>query len=476
MKLNAKNIFLRMTLIAISLFVLFPSSISAISITSPSDGQVNSSSQTLKGIAAPNSSVLITENDIIIASTVADGTGKWVVSISGLTDGQHSIKAVEIGGSYGYFSTLGEGSLIQRVLSGQTNLNPGGSGYPLLTTKGYLVPAALRPQGDAAYFHTGQTTDPPALLQFSSPSDLAAVNSFPSDSGVSTGTFNAEGTKVYFPINNPVSVSVVDYATNTVEDTIALPTGYAAAASRAHNGKIYVTVDDTLQVIDPSTNTIIKSIHTDCPTSAAGGGYVVFPRNRNYYYATCAKDGLIKKMSASDDSLIKTIDISGNHQNISSLFENFAGTKLYVSGIYGTSDANKVTVVDIDTGTVAKTITLSAAAMSAIPTADGQYLYVSTPGGFDTSNVDIISTQTDDIVDNIDTSGDGIPGVFVFGAGEEATASLTFSVITDSAINGKNQDLADTGQSQRMYAVLAGGLILVAAVLVLKRIKNSARL
>ena len=92
-------------------------------------------------------------------------------------------------------------------------------------------------------------------------------------------------------------------------------------------------------------------------------------------------------------------------QQISIVDEGLDPAKLYVSGIYSTVTGNKIMVVDSNSGSLISTITLTDQAIAPSVTPDGQYLYAATQGNpFGNYNIDVVSTVSDSIVGQIDTS------------------------------------------------------------------------
>lgn len=423
----------------------------ALSVTSPSNGAaLDSGSVTLQGTATANSTVTIYDGQSLLTATVADGSGDWSATLTGLGAGSHTINAKEIGQTYGYFPAISGTTTMNRILSGSTTLNPGGSPWPITTSVSYLIPIGIRPQGDTLYVGTGASA-PPALFDPSSPADPTPITSYPATSP-GTGAFTLDGAKLYTPNDLLDTLTVTDYATNTAVSSVAMPSGaYLSTATTAPSGNIYVPLDSGVAIVDPDTDTITKTVSTGCPTTTAGLGYVSFQQGRSYYYVPCQKDGLVERRSSTDDSLIETIDVTAAFDNVSIVFENPINNKLYVVGTYGAASQDKVAVFNSD-HSLDTIITLSAATFSAVPTPDFQYMYAPTQGSFDTTNIDVIDVQTNTVIANIDTSSVGVPGVIAFTPPSVTTTSLMVTVPSPVS-------LASTGNN--FYVVLGAASAIV---------------
>lgn len=276
--------------------------------------------------------------------------------------------------------------------------------------------------------------------------------------GGSSGAFNKLGTKLYIPNDGLNTISVIDHATSAVVGSIPVPAGYMPSLSVGGNGNIYVPIDSTVYIIDPNTDTIIKSVPINCPDPTSLG-FISFPRGRDYYYVPCAQDGLIHKIRIADDSLIATLDVSSLSPKISIVDEGLDPAKLYVSGIFGTATGDKIVVVNSSNGSLLSTISLTNHSIATSITPDGQYIYAPTQGTlFDTTNIDVVSTASDSLVGQIDTSSLGIAGVLAWLPGEEVETEVGFTVTIPT--------LAETGE-ERISLMTFSALMLAAAGVVL---------
>lgn len=296
--------------------------------------------------------------------------------------------------------------------------------------------------------------------------DSIAVNSYQAGSVTTNGgVWSKDGTKYYSVNQTGDTISIVDVATNTQEDTFAISEPLSVAVGP--EGKLYVahtgTVGNTnrVSVLSADTGAVLKTIDIPCVTDSSVGN-ITFDYGDKYYYVSCALDGVIKKVETATDTVIDSIDVSGQLPKISSSFTNLDNTKLYLMGVFGQTGDDKMLVVDTTSGAIIQNIALSASAMPANLSPDGQYIYVNTPEefgpGFQT-NFDVISTASDQIVDTVDTSAVGIPGMVTYTSALTASDSVQFSTSTSQAGSDSPAQLSNTGSSQIVGLLALIGLI-----------------
>jgi len=449
---------------ALSIVLILSPQVSAISITAPSNGQIPADDSTVvSGSANAGRTVIVSENGSTLGGAIADGSGNWSTTVSGLSAGTHTLTATEISTSYGYFSTTGASNYFNRVLSGDTTLNPGGGGYPALLSSEKLNIVGVQPTGNKWYIKSiSDSSDIAGLVDISAPAEPVSVTGYDAIPGTGNGASTLDGTKLYLPDDELDQVTVVDYATNTAINTIPLTVGqYQSTASTSSNGLVYVVDGENLAVINPATDTIVKTIPTGC---TGGPGLVSFPRGQDYYYLPCAQQGSVQKRGVSDDTVLNTYDVTAFTPSVGSVYQIPDGSKAYINGVYGTSSQNKIFGFNTQTGELISTITLTAASFAGTMSPDGQYIYAPTQGSFDTQNIDVISTATDTIIDQIDTSALGIPGPMQFAAAEELSTELSVTVASA-------QQLASTGSPVSVYALISVSAIFAAGIILQKKLR-----
>ncbi len=435
-----------------------------VAITSPTAGQnLASGPITVTGTATANRTVQIFQGAKVLAATIADGAGNWSVNVTGLTNGAQNLTAKVIeNGPYGYFGALSGSNSINRFALSSNAVAPG-SGYPVAATGNVVFAGGLYGSPIKIFTDVGGTGTAPMKFDMTSPADPVATSGYPAASTPYAGDFNATGTKFYTAIEETGEISVIDVATNTQTGTIAFG-GTAQSIRRAPSGLLYAsdTTNDQLKIINTTTDTVVDTIAVSCPTSASIGA-ASFPPGEDFYFLSCAQDGIIKKYSLSSNTLITNNDISASMSSISSVQFSADSLKMYVSGVVNIPGSDKLAVVDVATGAVDTTIQLTAETFSAILSPDYQYLYAATPGaGFSTTNIDVISTATNSVVDTIDTSALGLPGIVFYDDPQIATASVNFAV---GAVGSQAETLSQTGDDLLLIGWAIGGLLFTVAVL-----------
>lgn len=456
-------------------FTSIGSAAPTISITSPTAGQVLSSgSFNVIGTATANSLVQVYNGNQLLGASSVDGSGNWSVAVSGLSAGSVTLSAKNIDNNqYAYFpSTNFVNSFFSRLTinEGATadTLNEGGAPWPVDTDAagGFISGAGCVPNGTHCILFSGlDATAVPYIVDISSPGVPVAVSGYESPNpGVSTGTFSPTDGKTFYGVNyNTDNISVVDLVANsetTFDGVVDDP--QAAAVSNdgtilyvSHVGPTSATTND-IAVLNASTGAKLKSdIPVGCDTAESAGTIITVGE---YLYIACALDLEVKKIDSNSGAVVATYDLTGDRTKIGAVQATPDGKKLYVSGVYGTdvgANATTISVIDLETGSTSTISGLTAAYLAGIVSPDGKYVYVGTPGGFDTSNVDVISTATDTIIENIDISSVGLAGVVFFGPQSSATTTVAITVISSSS----SDTLANTGQSATYILLASIGLI-----------------
>lgn len=437
----------------------------SISITSPAAGASlpANSPVTITGTATANTTIVIKKAGKVLATTISDGAGAWSVSVSDLGTGDQSLTAYAVqNGTYAYFGTAGASNAYHRLRVSDYALNPGGGAWPVTTT--ILPILTIKNKLGQFYFSDIGAPQAPAKFTLSAPADPVAATGLSPTVNPQAGGFNPTGTKYYFGDLDSGDIVVLDTATNTQLTTIPAG-GNVQSVATGPNGYMYAAniTTNTILVIDPTTDTVVNTLNPGCPSPNSVGILIDYSKDYVWqsqafddapdtYLVTCAGDGVINKFRVSDNALLASWDISATLPTISSVIQSLDKTKYYVSATIFAPGSNKIAVVDAATGTVTATIPITAETLSAIPSPDGQYLFVSTPGtSFNTLNIDVISLETDTVVQSIDTSAFGVPGVVQFDNPEIASQTLSLRIAASSSAS-----LANTGRS--WYLPLLGVL------------------
>jgi YVTN family beta-propeller protein len=116
---------------------------------------------------------------------------------------------------------------------------------------------AITPDGTSAYVANGSTSGAVYVINVAKQSLTATikVGSAPFKLAVSP-----DGAQVYVANNNDGTVSVVDVLTNTVIKTITLAIPAIGVAFEPNGTRAYVTANDSLYVIDPSSYQVLATV------------------------------------------------------------------------------------------------------------------------------------------------------------------------------------------------------------------------
>lgn len=441
------------------------SAVAAVSITSPSAGAtLPAGNVTVTGTAGAGQTVILSRDNMPLKMVIADGSGNWNTTISNMAAGSVTLTAKAIENSqYAYFGAVTQdfsSNTMNRIRLSDNTVNPGGGSWPVATSSTRLVPGSVysNDNGILYYLPLGDSTAVPAMFDTNNPADYATVSNYESDPGLMGGAFNLDGTKWYGFNADLNNVSVVDVATNTQIGSPITVGNKPQSGSRGSDGRIYVSnsTDNTVSVIDTNTDAVVETIVVPpCPTYE-GLASMAFPQGEDYFYVACAPDGVIFKLSLSEGSHLDTIDISDSHETIAGMFMSPDNRSIYASGIFNTSSQDQITVIDTGSGSISEIISLTGGSFTGVLSPDGQFIYAGIQDGFTGSVIDVISTATNTIVDTIDTSSVGVPGVIAFGPASYATASVTFTVTS----TGTTQSgLANTGQNATLLVLGAGAAI-----------------
>ena len=415
----------------------------AITITSPTaNQQISGTNFTVKGTATPNSSVVISNNNISFAQTISDAQGNWSAT-GDLAAGPVKVTARVIQNpDYGYFSATAldfNSTDINRIRLSDFSINPDGGGWP-------FNPSALPEKFDA-----------------SNPAEpIPATGTFPNNPTINKGDFNITGTKYYVGSISSTNnvVSVVDVPSNSHITDINVG-GKPVTVWTAPNGKIFVAMSaNMVKVINPDNDIVEKTINIACnnPESVTNIG---FSRDLNYpyYYVPCSNDGTVMEMKFSDGSLNKVINTGGSPVTLALSLDN---KRMFVSNLVGSSDKKKLNVFSTNEGSLIQSINLTAGAFGFIATPDLQKILIATPENlvgqfnFDVQNIDIIDTST---YQKSSIPTDGFPATVSFSNSEITSVDVDVSFVLGATTTVASGTLAETG-TLAISAILLLGIII----------------
>jgi hypothetical protein len=440
-----------------------------VTITSPTEGQsISGTNFTAAGTATPNTTVVLSSGGISFAQTISDGSGNWSVATS-LPAGNINLTARAIENpEYGYFATTPDLSSfsVNRLRISDNTINPGGGGWPIDsngTNPFIMVPSPV----NNTYF-SGNFLAPnviPAKFDASTNNPPVAVSgTYPENPLVNKGAFNLTGTLYFAPNLATSNVSVINTATNTWQQDITLGSGDAAVTIwTAPSGLLYATsFAGKIYVINPDTLAVVNEISTGCSAASIA---LSQDANYPYFFVPCTDAPQVKKFKFSDSSLVETWNTGIVTSNGIVSLDN---KKLYVVGLFGSGDADKIKVVSTENGAVLKTIQLTAGSLGFLATSDFQKIYVTTPGeSFSNQNIDVIDPFTDELEASIAT--DGFPSPLATNPTQDAEATIQVSFVLGAATGTSStiQKLAETGAIGISSTLLIGIIIAVTSYLYL---------
>ena len=230
----------------------------------------------------------------------------------------------------------------------------------------YQGKIALNPAGTRAYVtYTGMRTGNVSVIDTASNTVVATVPVPIPDPGgevVYPGSVavNPAGTRVYVVIQvggAPGFVYVIDTASNTVVDTVAVGAASGGIAFNHTGTRAYVAnpFGPSVVVIDTSTNTIDGTI-------PVVGGYPIFlaiaPDDTRLYVSNIASDiPGVSVIDLTSNTVVASVLVGGVPYGVA---VNPAGTFAYVT----VEDRNYVAVIDTRTNTVVGTVAVGAGPVS----------------------------------------------------------------------------------------------------------------
>ncbi len=254
--------------------------------------------------------------------------------------------------------------------------------------------------------------------------------------------------KIY-AANSDDTVSVIDTTTNTVIDTIPVTGGPDGVAVNSATDTIYVGgAGSVLAVIDGATDTV-----TDYVTVGIGAISVAADPAHDLVYTANSADGTVSVVDTSTNAVTYTVPLpAGNPQGV---VADPATGKAYVSA----SDGN-VYVLDGLTGTITATITGGSAPYAGAINHTTDTLFIP---DYNNGTVTLIDLSTDTITDTV--SGiDGADGIavdestnMVYAAASNVDAIAVVQQVTSPMITGLDMTNAVVGTPFSSTLGVSGG-------------------
>ena len=188
------------------------------------------------------------------------------------------------------------------------------------------------------------------------------------------------------------TVSVINTSTNKVIATIPVDNGPNALTVTPDGGNVYVANGGSasVSVIDPETNGVIDTISVG---SGPGGGVAAAPDGSKVYVLNGCFDlcGVVSVIATATDTVIATIPV-GDRPSGAAVSPD--GRKVYVTNGF----ANSVSVIATKTNTVSDTIAVGMFPQFLAVTPDGGRVYV---GNSNSNTVSVIETAHDTVIATI---------------------------------------------------------------------------
>ena len=201
-------------------------------------------------------------------------------------------------------------------------------------------------------------------------------------------SFNPSGTLAYVTNFGSDTVNVINPSTNTVINTITVGSDPDGVSFNPSGTLAYVTnyVSGTVNVINPSTNTVVNTI-----TVGSSPYGVVFNPSGTLAYVANYGSGTVNVINPSTNTVINTITVGSNPIGVSF---NPSGTLAYVTN-HGTDTVN---VINPSTNTVINTITVGPNPIGISFNPSGTLAYVANEGS---DTVNVINPSTNTVINTI---------------------------------------------------------------------------
>ena len=244
-------------------------------------------------------------------------------------------------------------------------------------------------------------------------------------SGVSV---SSDGSKVYIANLSGNTVNVINTATNIVTATIPVDGWTQGICVSPDGSKVYVASIDSssVNVINTSTNTVIAKIKV----GAEPAGVSVSPDGSMVYVTNCSptQGSTVSVINTATNTVTATIHVGVEPAGISVSPD---GTKVYV----GNANSGSVSVINTTTNAVSATITVGNFPFGVSVSPDGTKVYVSNEHD---NTVNVINAATNTVSATI-TVGNSPNGTSVSPDGSKVyvvnTADNTVSVISTATNN-----------------------------------------
>ena len=228
---------------------------------------------------------------------------------------------------------------------------------------------------------------------------------------------------------NQDAITLFDTATNTVVNTIPLPTDSLAAIITPDGTTIYAPDNDqaNVNVIDVATNTIIANIAT--PVAGTGAFDIIVKPDGKRVYISNNSSGYVTVIDTTTNTVIADILVS---PGLGALSITPNGRTIYV----GNFNFGTVTPIDTATNTVGVSIVTGAVPGMIAITPDGTTAYVANNGS---DTISVIDVATNLVTDTIAfPAGSGPYGSFILPNGQTmyvATSNNSTVSVVDIATN-----------------------------------------
>ncbi|HXB45900.1 MAG TPA: beta-propeller fold lactonase family protein [Puia sp.] len=188
------------------------------------------------------------------------------------------------------------------------------------------------------------------------------------------------------------TILVINIATNTVIDSIAVGSAPYSVAVSPDGSHIYVanSGDGTVSVIDAATNVLVATVLTGLSPS----GIAVSPDGR-LVYVTNTNGNTVTVIRAASNALVATIPVGLNPYGVSVSPD---GSKVYITNRL----SNNVSVITTSTNVVTATISVGAEPQAICISPDGTKVYVANTAS---ASISVISTLTNTLAATCQVSG-----------------------------------------------------------------------
>jgi YVTN family beta-propeller protein len=277
----------------------------------------------------------------------------------------------------------------------------------------------------------------------------------------------------YIPNGNDDTISVIDTSTNTVRATIPASRPFGVAVNGTGT-RVFVTAAGSVLVIDTAENAVIAAIPT---ASYGGGGIVLDDSGTRAYVGNGGDPGVVSVIDTGTNTIVGTLTAGRQPGGIAISGD---GTQLYLGNTFDDIEQHHcfafrdmcpltVSVLDIASNTVTATIAnVGANLHQIVVTPDGTRAYVTTKTQreMDQVGLAVIDTATNTVIAKIPIQG-GTFAVAVNNTGSAVYAvGATDVFVVDAASNevvatipvggGAHSGIAVTPSGTRVYVTNLG--------------------